>query len=1078
MKSERYLEKLTTTINKVATSMLYKILFLKKPLLLLLLQVVSISVWAQITPTNPVPQGKVETYYFNDGTNYIYPEWTAVNGTVLSSVIDGTLHSAVIRWSNTATQGTIYLRDFIGEEGAPVYVGIANLSVSLYNCSISPPIVSTYSKCGLGAIELTATPGNGGDNIHWFNQYGQSQIVSLNYTTPSLNSYSTYTFYATSVRSSDGCESSPPTPVTVTVKQIPTAAVSRPSQEICSGTVINPISLSNPNGVAGTTYSWTFQDPSGLVGGGSAGTGSLISQTLSVAGSAPATVTYSVVPLAGGCNGSAVTSTVTVNPSATTPTITGNKRFGPGSLTVVAGASGIYNWYDASGIEINGWHAPNFNTIDFSESEAIYSNYLAVEKVSDKGCKSAKVNVDIHIKRLPTISSSANRLPENGSPITITAEAGYDTYSWMKDGNIIGNYTNTLSTNQPGVYKVRVTLSGTSDYGDSPTVKILDPYTGLISGSTAILTNTPAAYSFKAEYTLTDPEWRLSDGTYLGEGTSSNGYYYFTVNFPVTGNKSLRIQERLENESGVYYNVLDTKAIVVNPCPAIVPGAVLSPGATHCQNGVPVNLTMTSPSGGNGSYTYQWMQSVDGLSWVNANGASTNASYTAPVASITMYYKRVATSCANTVSEGVIVLSPPAVAGTVFGSRENYGPVSGSVYVSGHQGAIEKWQKRELDGGWQDLLVANSNLTYNNIGNDTRFRARIISGVCPVLETNEVLLKIYPLPQMQTNGPATIAPGEKTNLQVVNDYSTYQWYRNDVLIPGATGKILSVSKPGSYKLTVRAAGASFSFTAPSVTISEKNSLNQNFVKTTDFTKPGIAVNTDVYELQQSDYTINTSYFDGLGRPIQSVALGAASDGGDVVQPIAYDALGREAKKYLPYAHSARDGRYQPTALADQSTFYANGNNQHAQDPSPYSETIFEPSPLNRVIKQGAPGAAWQPDASHSYASTDHTVKFAYEFNEANEVFLFKYDAVSGLVTKLAGADAYYAANQLYANRTKDEQNNEVIEYVDKVGRTVCKKVQYGADGSGKLYASTYYLYDDFGNLVVVLPPEAVKNLTN
>jgi len=89
---------------------------------------------------------------------------------------------------------------------------------------------------------------------------------------------------------------------------------------------------------------------------------------------------------------------------------------------------------------------------------------------------------------------------------------------------------------------------------------------------------------------------------------------------------------------------------------------------------------------------------------------------------------------------------------------------------------------------------------------------------------------------------------------------------------------------------------------------------------------------------------------------------------------------------------------------------------------------------------------------------------------------FTYDPSTGLVNADGNAGLYYQPNELHKTKTIDENKNEVVEYVDKEGHTVCKKVQYGSDANGNLYACTYYIYDDFGNLMVVLPPEAVKNL--
>src|SRR5690606_9052843 len=96
--------------------------------------------------------------------------------------------------------------------------------------------------------------------------------------------------------------------------------------------------------------------------------------------------------------------------------------------------------------------------------------------------------------------------------------------------------------------------------------------------------------------------------------------------------------------------------------------------------------------------------------------------------------------------------------------------------------------------------------------------------------------------------------------------------------------------------------------------------------------------------------INIQYFDGLGRPIQTVQWQASPTKKDIVQHIEYDGFGRESKKYLPYAEStSNNGSYKTTSKTIQANFYSSGSiTDVVRTSHPYAETIFENSPLNRV----------------------------------------------------------------------------------------------------------------------------------
>ena len=89
------------------------------------------------------------------------------------------------------------------------------------------------------------------------------------------------------------------------------------------------------------------------------------------------------------------------------------------------------------------------------------------------------------------------------------------------------------------------------------------------------------------------------------------------------------------------------------------------------------------------------------------------------------------------------------------------------------------------------------------------------------------------------------------------------------------------------------------------------STDQNYVKSTTY-KKAIQATTEALE---ADKIEQVTYYDGLGRPIQSNAYKAGGNGSDIVTHMEYDALGRQAKTYLPYAASeAGSQNYQTQML--------------------------------------------------------------------------------------------------------------------------------------------------------------------
>jgi hypothetical protein len=257
----------------------------------------------------------------------------------------------------------------------------------------------------------------------------------------------------------------------------------------------------------------------------------------------------------------------------------------------------------------------------------------------------------------------------------------------------------------------------------------------------------------------------------------------------------------------------------------------------------------------------------------------------------------------------------------------------------------------------------------------------------------------------------------------------------------------------------------------------------NYIISNTIQVKSVTTQAAVPALTNAENAQTIQYFDGLGRPMQTVSTQGSPLENDVVQPIVYDAFGRETRKYLAVVPNSTNGGYQAGIIGTDGNyagnvadFYSTPGDGIADDAKPYAETIFEPTPLNRVLRQGAPGTSWQPNASGTYANpapADHSIKNDYVLNSSEEVLLFKYNKEMKSVG--TGASAYYEVNQLQVNKTKDEHNREMIEYVDKEGKMILRKIET-VEAGVTIYAETYYIYDDFGNLVVVLPPEATKRI--
>lgn len=231
------------------------------------------------------------------------------------------------------------------------------------------------------------------------------------------------------------------------------------------------------------------------------------------------------------------------------------------------------------------------------------------------------------------------------------------------------------------------------------------------------------------------------------------------------------------------------------------------------------------------------------------------------------------------------------------------------------------------------------------------------------------------------------------------------------------------------------------------------SINENYVYSRTYLDSTTTSATSTKQVQ------SVSYFDGLGRPKQSVAIKASPTGKDLVTTIPYDGFGRQVDSWLYAPMTSLNGGIQTGVEGATTGFYG--------DTNPYSQKVLENSPLDRIQKQIQVGQDWSAKpVTFDYLAvqaTDLVKKYTFTTGWGSD----------GATTFTIPTSTIYADNTLYKNSVKDEDGSETIEFKNGRGQTILvRKVLSSTEN-----ADTYYVYNDYDQLTYVISPLASVKIT-
>jgi hypothetical protein len=242
-------------------------------------------------------------------------------------------------------------------------------------------------------------------------------------------------------------------------------------------------------------------------------------------------------------------------------------------------------------------------------------------------------------------------------------------------------------------------------------------------------------------------QYRLNNGTWSNiDGATAKDY-----NAGVLSEAGIHRYRRAVTTTACnqphYSNVVNITVEAVLANNSISPPAT----STYCGSTTGLIISGTTPTGGSGSYTYEWERRLNGGAWGAVGGSTVSFNEGSLSDAGTYEYRRSVRSgaCQDAlVSDMVsVTIDPVAVGGDVDGDATVcFWANSGALNLSGHVGNVERWEASTDGGGsWSAIANTTSTLNYENLTETTFFRAVVSNGAsCPEVESGIATITVDP----------------------------------------------------------------------------------------------------------------------------------------------------------------------------------------------------------------------------------------------------------------------------------------------------------------------------------------------
>jgi len=367
----------------------------------------------------------------------------------------------------------------------------------------------------------------------------------------------------------------------------------------------------------------------------------------------------------------------------------------------------------------------------------------------------------------------------NAVSIDSTFPTASGSFQWNKDGLAISGATNTSYTaTTGGVYTVTFTIpNGCSSTSLPQTVTVNPLPTVTCPGNSSVCISA-------APFPLTGAT--PSGGTYSGPGVSGGNFD------PADAGAGTHTITYSYTDPATGCSASCTFTITVSN----LPNAGITGTASICAGQSSLLDANATPGSGTIS-SYQWK--LDGLSIAGATSATYNAN-TAGNYTVTVVNS---SGCSFTSPVFTLTVNPVPPTPTITTGGPTTFCAGGSVTLSSSSASGNQWYKDAV------LIAGETNNTYTaNASGDYTVIVSALGCSSPASAATTVTVNPVPAtPTISASGPTSFCAGGTVTL-TSSSASGNQWYKDAVLIPGATNNTYIANASGDYTVIVTKLGCS------------------------------------------------------------------------------------------------------------------------------------------------------------------------------------------------------------------------------------------------------------------------------